>query len=82
MRQELTSYHLHSFDVQASGVESNDDVTVVLKYGDRLSYTKEKSFSHHTVKENVEDIRKFFRSAGDDIKKTLISDYFKMMKNE
>ncbi|SDE60308.1 hypothetical protein SAMN04488542_101111 [Fontibacillus panacisegetis] len=82
LRQELAPYHLHSFDVQACGAACNEGFTVVLKYGDNLSYTKEKSFSQHMMKENIEDIRKFFRSAGDDIKKALISDYFKMMKNE
>ncbi|MMZ64222.1 hypothetical protein D3C76_209860 [compost metagenome] len=82
LREELAPYHLHSFDVQASGAASHDDFTIVLKYGDRLSYSKEKSFSQHMIMEKDEDIRKFFRSAGDDIKKALISDYFKMMKNE
>lgn len=81
MRQELESFHLHPYDVYAGGISHEGGFTVVLKYGDRLSNTLEECFDSDALKDNCEEIRQFFRSAGENIKQTLIADYFKMAKS-
>lgn len=81
LKQELESYHLHSYDVKAGGIPDDEGITIFLRYGDNLSYLKECRFNWLSLKEKDDDLRSFFRETGEDIKKALIADYFKMMKS-
>ena len=80
LKQSLAHYHLHEFDVAARASVEQDGILLHLRYGENLSYLKEKRFKWETVKADNAQISDFFLAACEDIKQALISDYFKMMK--
>lgn len=77
---ELARNHIHSYDVKASGTREGGGIRIELRYGERFNQLKTACFKREQVEEQPEEAAAFFRDVGDEIKKAMISDYFKMMK--
>jgi hypothetical protein len=77
--RELEVYHLHPFDVHASAIAAEDELTIVIRYGDRAVW-KCQSLLGEDANAAEGAIADFFRETAEDCKNTLIADYYKMMK--
>lgn len=80
LTKELEHFNLHPYDVKAGAISYEDGIKVFLRYGENLSHMKEHFWVWNTIKENQVELKEYFRSTGEEIKKALIADYFKMMK--
>ncbi|AOZ94522.1 hypothetical protein LPB68_01310 [Paenibacillus crassostreae] len=78
--KELEHFNLHPYDVKAGAISNQVGITVFLRYGENLSHMKEHYWDWKTIKEDQVEVKEYFHSTGEDIKKALIADYFKMMK--
>ncbi|MNN52661.1 hypothetical protein D3C81_1673730 [compost metagenome] len=77
---ELARNHIHPYDVKASGTRDGGGIQIELRYGERFNQLQTACFKREVIEEKPEEAANFFRDVGDEIKKAMISDYFKMMK--
>lgn len=80
LRQGMEPYNLHSYDVKSGAVADENGITVFLRYGENLTHVQEHFFKWEEIYSDSTDISSFFHTVGGDIKKAVISDYFRMMK--
>ncbi len=80
--RELEALHLHPYDVKAGGCADELGVTVNLRFGEELGQFSSRKFLWEAIDSGDEEILSHFREAAELMKKTLIADYFKMMKSE
>jgi len=78
---QLEPYHLHAYDMHASILidETEGTAVLTLSYGD-APVRRIGEFSVEALKGPDAAIVEFFREAAKDCKKTLVADYYKMMK--
>lgn len=79
LMKELEAIHLHPFDVHASAIAAGDEWTIEVRYGDG-AVSQSRSFRFEEPGGASEEFAAFCRNIAIDCKKTLIADYFKMMK--
>lgn len=79
--EQLAPYHLHAHDVHAvlQIDEAEAKATMTLSYGD-APVRRIGEFSAEALKRQDTEIVDFFREAAKDCKKTLVADYYKLMK--
>ncbi|GIP55176.1 MULTISPECIES: hypothetical protein [Paenibacillus] len=80
--RELELLHLHPYDVKAGGSADERGVTVNLRFGEQLGQFTSRKFSWEAIETGDDEIATHFRETAELMKKTLIADYFKMMKSE
>ncbi|KAF6568215.1 hypothetical protein JDW19_12705 [Paenibacillus polymyxa] len=78
--QELEMLHLHPYDVKAGGRTDDHGITVYLRFGEELGQVTSRKFSWALVEDGDEEVLTFFKQSAEKIKKSMIADYFKMMK--
>lgn len=81
LMDQFAAQHLHPYDVMAGVI--HDDAggyRIVLRYGEEMSYTKERYFTSRMIEQGEEAIVEFFSEAGRDCKKALMTEYYRMMK--
>lgn len=81
LMEQLQLYHLHAYDVDADVQYDKPAGTALLliRYGDG-QVQRSAEFPAETLKQPNEGMTAFFQEIAKDCKKTLISDYYKMMK--
>ena len=81
LSEQLALYHLHPFDVHAS-VRQDDAAgraEIFIRYGDG-PVVRSAAFAVEALQGPADEIADFFRETAKDCKKTLIGDYYKLMK--
>ncbi|ARF69585.1 hypothetical protein B7C51_19800 [Paenibacillus larvae subsp. pulvifaciens] len=78
--QELEQLHLHPYDVKAGGRTDDHGITVNLRFGEELGQVTSRRFFWASLENGDEEALTFFRQAAEKIKKSMIADYFKMIK--
>ncbi|WP_342429036.1 hypothetical protein [Paenibacillus sp. FSL L8-0158] len=79
--QELERLHLHPYDVKAGGRADDHGITVYLRFGEELGQVTSRKFSWALVEGGNDEVLTFFKQSAEKIKKSMIADYFKMMKS-
>jgi len=79
--EQLEPYHLHGHDVHAALLidEAEGKAVLTLTYGD-APVRRIGEFAVDALKRLDAEIVDFFREAAKDCKKTLVADYYKLMK--
>lgn len=80
MLTELSLKNIHPYDIKASGISDKDGIQVKLRYGDGFKQLKTVFFKQEDTERTQEVATDFFQNVGEEIKKVMIADYFKMMK--
>ncbi|MFD1848513.1 hypothetical protein [Oceanobacillus bengalensis] len=71
-------YHIHSYDLQVTGIKQEEGIKVVLRFGEHFNNEKEQFFSYESL-EDDKALDTFIDEAGETCKQVLIDDYFKKM---
>jgi len=79
MLERLEAQHLHPFDVHASIVIEGDHTTINVHFGEGLGRLH-RTFAGSNGDELNASLVEYFDEVAAECKKTLINDYFKMMK--
>ncbi|MGG6312106.1 hypothetical protein [Paenibacillus macerans] len=74
---ELARLGLHPYDVKAGGQANDQGVSVRLRYGERFDRLESRFFPWDSIERNDERISAFMRDAAVQVKKVLISEYYK-----
>ncbi len=77
---QFAQYHLHSYDVKASVIAQVDGFLVLLRYGEGLSQSQQQVFEENELIQVCEELTQFYDEVAHLCKKTLIADYYKMIK--
>lgn len=78
MTQELEKqFHIQPYDVQIDGVEKDEGMEVIIRYGEQFSQHSKQFFSSAAI--NEKSIQKFIESTGEICQETLIKNYYRMM---
>ncbi|WP_410769825.1 hypothetical protein [Fontibacillus sp. BL9] len=81
LARELQALHLHPYDVKAGGRADEQGITLNLRFGEDLGQLLSRRFAWEVIEAGDEEVVAFFREAAERMRKTLISDYFKIMKS-
>ncbi|SET17288.1 hypothetical protein SAMN05216389_106161 [Oceanobacillus limi] len=73
------NYHIHSYDIQASGIKKKDGIHIILRFGEQFTNKEERFFLNKQVESLGDELREFVESTGETCKQVLIDDYFKTM---
>ncbi|KWZ78736.1 hypothetical protein [Heyndrickxia coagulans] len=79
--QTFELHHIHLYDADPAGVEKENGIEVVLRYGDRFQHETRKCFSFSDIENKAPEVAEFFKQAAESCKEVLIADYYKMMKS-
>lgn len=77
---ELENLHIHPYDMQVSGVKEENGVQLIFRFGDGYAHSASQFFSNEVIEDENPELKKFVQHVGEEGKKTMIADYFKMMK--
>ena len=80
LNTELVKLHIHSYDYQANVVEQDGGFEMILRFGEDLNQLESQFFTYEMINKRSEELLDFIHSAGKSCEKTLIAEYFKMMK--
>ncbi|WP_435921845.1 hypothetical protein [Paenibacillus sp. DYY-L-2] len=80
--KELERLHLHPYDVKASARCDERGFTILLRFGDDLGKLSSRTFSLEDLEAGDGQVAEFFRETANTMQRTLIADYYKMMKSE
>ncbi|MED4955352.1 hypothetical protein ABEO75_23885 [Paenibacillus macerans] len=77
LTRELRRLNLHPYDVKAGGQASGQGVAVYVRYGERFDRLEGRFFTWDMVENQDKQIGGFMRQAAEQVKKTLIAEYYK-----
>ena len=78
--QQFDLLHLHPYDVKASVIAETDGCVIILRYGENLTQSKQHFFKHEALIQLSKELTGFYEEVAQICKKTLIADYYKMIK--
>lgn len=79
--EELNDRHnIHSYDTEILATKEDSGLTIIIKYGENFTHSKEELFIYETLKNRGDDFIKFVHEVADECKEVMIAEYFKMMK--
>lgn len=78
--EQFANYHIHPYDVKASSITQDDSIVIILRYGEGLIQSKQQSFTNDALVHASTQLIEFYVEVAELCKKTLIADYFKMIK--
>lgn len=78
--EQFYLYHLHPFDVKASITAQDGGFVIVLRYGEGLTQSKQHFFEYEALDQLSEGLTHFYEEVAQLCKKTLIADYYQMIK--
>jgi hypothetical protein len=77
---ELEKLHIHPYDYQATVVEKENGLEVILRFGEGFIQSETQLTTYQAIEKGSPEINDFIKTVGESCKKALIADYFKMMK--
>lgn len=78
--EELEKHNIHSYDIEMNANKDENGIQIILLYGEKFNYEKERYFSYQTIETDKSEIIKFANETGEDCKEIMIKEYFKMMR--
>lgn len=77
---QLTHFHIHPHDMEASVQRKESKYTVILRFGEEFSHEQTKDFIDEDFIHGKENIIEFFFISAKQCKEVMIGDYYQMMK--
>jgi hypothetical protein len=78
--EQFATYHLHPYDVKASVTARNEGFVIILRYGEGLTQSKQQFFANEELALLSAELMQFYGEVAQLCQKTLIADYYKMIK--
>ncbi|MDQ0300339.1 UDP-2,3-diacylglucosamine pyrophosphatase LpxH [Salibacterium salarium] len=78
--QELETYHIQPYDIQANAIEYKDGLQLILYYGEQFPHLEKKFASFEEWSDWTADLSTFIELTAQTLKQTMVADYFKMMR--
>lgn len=78
--EQFSRFHLHPYDVKASVMAQEGGFLIVLRYGEGLTQSKQQFFKFEALASISEGLTHYYEEVAQLCKKTLIADYYKMIK--
>jgi len=72
-------FNIHPYDIRYEGIEKEDGVLVILRYGEDYIQMIEYFFTFAEIDEEGEELTEFVEETGEICQEVMIADYYKMM---
>ncbi|WML44412.1 hypothetical protein [Neobacillus sp. PS3-40] len=80
LKKELDKLHIHSYDYRANVIEQDGGLEMILRFGEGHNQTESHFFTNEMIEKRDEELLEFIQTVGKSCEKSLIAEYFKMMK--